>query len=250
MTMKQYPISEMFEEVQGEGFFTGVLMQFIRLAGCNVGKPFPKEEYKTIKDPIEGVHDIPGLPIYTEQCTLYDGRQFACDTDYRRKEMVDTWEIIKRVRKDVYHVCITGGEPLIHNIGELISEFNFSKKIHVETSGTRDHYLAPHVWVTVSPKKDCLLSMIKRANEIKILVDETFDPYIPILALEKDTVEKVNLLDLAKEKHVYLHPVNYETSVNPKNLQLCRMWQKRFPQFILGLQLHKAMTDILIELVR
>lgn len=33
----QYPINEMFQTLQGEGFFTGVPAIFIRLQGCPVG---------------------------------------------------------------------------------------------------------------------------------------------------------------------------------------------------------------------
>ena len=77
---QKYPISEIFTSPQGEGVYAGAMMTFIRLAGCTVGKPFPKEKYQSRKDPIEGAHNIPGLAVYTEKCTLYDGREFACDT--------------------------------------------------------------------------------------------------------------------------------------------------------------------------
>lgn len=33
----QYPINEMFQTLQGEGYFTGVPAIFIRLQGCPVG---------------------------------------------------------------------------------------------------------------------------------------------------------------------------------------------------------------------
>ncbi len=33
----QYPINEMFQTLQGEGYFTGVPAIFIRLQGCLVG---------------------------------------------------------------------------------------------------------------------------------------------------------------------------------------------------------------------
>ncbi len=35
----QYPINEMFQTLQGEGYFTGVPAIFIRLQGCPVGLP-------------------------------------------------------------------------------------------------------------------------------------------------------------------------------------------------------------------
>src|SRR4051812_2738266 len=94
-----YPISEIFTSPQGEGLYTGMMMTFIRLAGCSVGRPYPKEKYVVLPhcefkciggDPDMGhgpncayAKSTHVLPIYTEQCTLYDGRTFACDTDYR-----------------------------------------------------------------------------------------------------------------------------------------------------------------------
>jgi 7-carboxy-7-deazaguanine synthase len=226
-----YPISEVFTSVQGEGVYTGVMMTFVRLAGCTVGKP-----YKISKD----AKAAAGLSIYTEECTLYDGRKFPCDTDYRVKSRLTAAEISKQIPDNIDRICITGGEPCMHDLLTLIPKlssitYNGVRKIHLETSGTIDFNMEP-VWVTVSPKKGVLQSMLTRADELKLLVDENFNPeeVIPgTLALP---------FVIAEQKPTYLHPVNFEKTINPVNVKLCRKWQDKYPQFRVGLQLHKALS--------
>src|ERR1051326_6550654 len=112
------------------------MFAFIRLAGCSVGKRFPKEKYA----PQPNTHDFAGLPIYTEMCTIYDGRTFACDTDYRSHKKMTVEEIIKAIPSSIEHICITGGEPFIHNLEPLVDGLLGSQlidKVHIETSGTK-----------------------------------------------------------------------------------------------------------------
>ena len=51
----QYPINEMFQTLQGEGYFTGVPAIFIRLQGCPVGCAWcdTKHTYREPGDPPE-----------------------------------------------------------------------------------------------------------------------------------------------------------------------------------------------------
>lgn len=249
---KVFPIAEMFTSVQGEGVYTGVMMTFIRLAGCTVGKPFPKESYGLDQELRGCKYNPPVLPIYTEQCTLYDGRHFACDTDYRVKERLTVQEIIDRVPSNVERVCITGGEPLMHDLTTLFTYlWGEKKKIHLETSGTIDEpHISSDIWVTVSPKFNIYLDMITRADELKILVDDDFEPSKSILALTSSIPQAVFLPGIAVIKPVYLQPINKEFDVDEHNLKLCRMIQDTYPQFRISVQLHKVMSDITKELVR
>jgi 7-carboxy-7-deazaguanine synthase len=243
---KLYPISEIFTSCQGEGQWAGQLQTFVRLAGCTVGKPFPKERYQDYD--ING-HNV--LPIYTEQCTLYDGRKFPCDTDYRVKERMHSRQILEEIPNDVKHVCITGGEPMMHELDTLFSYLkDAGKKIHIETSGTINSYLPADVWVTCSPKFNVYLSMIQRANEIKILVDEHFSVKKPIEALHDGMIQIVNLQHLAEESIVYLQPVNEENTINANNMRRCMNLQQEYPNFRVCCQLHKAIGTTIGELVR
>lgn len=260
----QYPISEIFTSPQGEGQWAGTMMTFIRLAGCSVGRPFSKEAREEFENklnegkPQVGIDLDTGrhenlrqlLPIYTEQCTLYDGRKFACDTDYRVKERLTPEEIRQRCTyAGVGHVCITGGEPLIHDLTPLLSALQFGYMIHIETSGTIDirtrveRHLFQRlrsdgdIWITVSPKFGSLSEMVAAADEVKLLVDAEFDP--------KTQPEGVHC-----HNRVYLQPVNYEHEVNADNLRLCREWQDKYPHWRVCLQLHKVLEHYLKERVR
>lgn len=227
---KVYPISELFASPQGEGLYAGTAMLFVRLAGCSVGKRFPKERY-------EGPN---ALPIYTEMCTLWDGRTFECDTDYRVKHKLTAKEIYAQLPKGVMHVCITGGEPLIHELDALYTLApNDDIMFHIETSGTvsltkafksTPCYLNDRIWVTVAPKYPLIPDMIQRANEIKLLVDEDFDPgKLPLAVLQHPLV--------------FIMAVNYEHSVNRENIKRVMEWHKKFPAWRIGLQLHKVLQE-------
>jgi 7-carboxy-7-deazaguanine synthase len=231
-----YPIAEVFTSPQGEGCYAGQMQTFIRLAGCTVGKPYPKQ-----------VRDRKGLPIYTEKCTLYDGREFACDTDYRRHEKLTSSAILERIPSGVDHVCITGGEPLMHDLSLLITHLHgIGRTVHIETSGTIAIALDPDVWVTVSPKMGVLWNMIERANELKILVNKDFNLRVPL----SHDIGSFDLTTLALRKPVFLQPVNEEHTVNTDNLKRCMEWQKKYPQFRVCVQMHKVLSTILHEEVR
>jgi len=239
-----YPISEIFTSPQGEGRWAGHLMTFIRLAGCSVGKPYPKSRYT---DPVCSgkcdvdmghLRDCPmattvKLPIYTEMCTLYDGRTFECDTDYRVKERLTVSEIIARV--DAPRVCISGGEPLIHDLLALVEACDNIANVHIETSGTRSLRVANlehveaygHIWIAVSPKKGARPDMIDRADEIKLLVDADFDEtMLPVSMVMKD--------------NVYIQPVNFEHTINSANMKRCIELQKKHKNWIISSQSHKT----------
>lgn len=225
-----YPISEIFDSPQGEGLYAGTMMTFIRLAGCSVGRPYPKDK---------------ALPVYQEECTLYDGRKFPCDTDYRVRERLSVGQLTDRLTLGIDHICLTGGEPMIHNLEPLIVALHALKKeVHLETSGTiklckaiPNTFIQKIPWITVSPKAGVLDDMIERANEIKLLVDEDFNvDHIPAKVFEHQLV--------------FIHPVNYEHSVNPKNVRLIMELQKRRPNWRIGLQLHKVLESYIKERVR
>lgn len=242
---KKCPIAEIFTSPQGEGVYAGTMMTFVRLAGCTVGKPYPKEKYAerystdTMERPLH-------LPIYTEKCTLYDGREFPCDTDYRSKEKLTVEEIGERIPNEIGRVCLTGGEPVMHNLMPLIKYIaNKGKIIHLETSGTIDIDAGPYpVWITVSPKYGVLKDMILKADELKLLVDDHFNP--ETLIGESD----ISLATIARATPTFLHPVNHEHSVDEENLARCVSWQKKYPQFRIGIQLHKAISFYIKEVIR
>jgi len=215
-----YPISEIFNSLQGEGYWAGTRMTFVRLAGCSVGKPFTPAARATLD-----------LPIYREQCHDWAGNAFICDTDYRVKFRMNAEGILEHSEMvGARRVCITGGEPLIHDLAPLILACNAANiRVHVETSGTKP--LMPGVWNVVSPKHGYLRSSIEMADELKILVGHDFN----------ETKFQNNFLWLAgREKpRLYFQPIGDEHKTDDENLRVCIELTRKYPTIRLSAQLHK-----------
>jgi 7-carboxy-7-deazaguanine synthase len=225
---QKYPIAEVFTAPQGEGKHVGRLMCFIRLAGCTVGTRYPAQEYNN-----DGNHS--GLfPIYTNECHLFDGRTFACDTDYVKKKALSVWELVAEVKAGgALTVCISGGEPLIHDIFplvKLLAQCNY--QVHLETSGTI--LLTPNIvqafmkmtHIAISPKLGFRDEYAKFAHEVKLLVDENFNwEAVPAI--------------LKTNKNMYFQPINGEHTISEENLNLCLKLQQEHPHVSLSLQAHK-----------
>jgi 7-carboxy-7-deazaguanine synthase len=241
---KKYPIAEIFCSPQGEGLYTGTLMTFIRFAGCSVGKKIavPDRQEAALLDPDFG-KNVP-LPIYTEKCCTYDGREFLCDTDFSTKRVLTTEEILAEVPKGVHHLCLTGGEPLDQPLEEFLSvvEGDTGLMVHIETSGTVDihkrawpKYTSSEslardggwIWLTVSPKRNVLPDMVFLADEIKLLVDKDFD------------LDKVPP-DVLDHELVFIQPINHEFSLDRTNLDRCLELLKVRPAWRLSTQMHKV----------
>src|SRR5580765_3107504 len=180
---KGLPIAETFHSIQGEGTWVGTPMHFIRLAGCPVGKKASAElrssgDFNVLAPEWQRFgYDNPNVSA----CKTWDGRAFVCDTDFSCHTYKTVDELIGETWEK--HICLTGGEPLIHQKSLIEQGFfqqAFAKRIqvHIETSGTveLDHRLIHdnRLWIAVAPKWNFLSSMIRLASEIKFLVDENF----------------------------------------------------------------------------
>lgn len=231
-----FPIAECFVAPQGEGTHTGRLMIFLRLAGCTVGTRYKKEEYAEHM-----------FPIYTNECHLYDGRTFPCDTDYRMKDNMDEELLIALLNlthPSCKTVCLTGGEPMMHGqkFIDLVDFLVFSGyKVHLETSGTikitelllNALRLCQHV--SLSPKLgfrgDYL--MCESVGDVKLLIDEHFDPVKLPATLNAAFIRGFHGVN------TFLQPVNGEHTVNIDNVKRCLMYQLQHPHLKLSMQAHK-----------
>lgn len=159
-------ITEIFSSIQGEGLRQGEPTLFIRFAGCNL------------------------------KCSF-------CDTKYAWKQghpysVSQVLDEIKK-KKQTYPaqwICITGGEPLVQNIADLVRKLKQEGfKIQVETNGTLYRTL-PVDWYSVSPKPneyDCRPEYRKKTMEVKIVVTQNLD-LESIRRLRKTFPEKTPLL--------------------------------------------------------
>ena len=194
-----YPIVEIFDSIQGEGSWLGKPVSFIRFAGCNLTCPW-------------------------------------CDTNFTPKEELTIHEILLRINPK-YDVVLTGGEPMLQDLGPLLYELkrhNPETLVAVETNGTcPTQYLVESKlldWVVCSPKP--LNYYVHRRcgyDELKFVVDD----FIPVEKLIDEYQLEYRLIP------VWLQPEG-------SNMQ--KMWKKaydiamKYPFFRVGIQLHKLMN--------
>jgi organic radical activating enzyme len=183
-------LAEIFYSIQGEGAFTGTPAVFIRLAGCNLSCDF-------------------------------------CDTDYSLKFFARVEDAVARVRElggDCPMVILTGGEPLAQREAlDLIDALRRDgRRVHIESNGTMYTELPQDVWLCVSPKERVDPRMIRRANELKLIVDER----VPEEWLAQANDDQVLLLQPEGNKR--------------KNVDLALEYIKAHPRRLrLSLQTHK-----------
>lgn len=137
-------VNEIFYSIQGEGYNTGKPAIFVRLSGCNLKCPF-------------------------------------CDTDHQPSKGMTYDEIIREILdypSDL--VVLTGGEPTLQGIEELIQKIHqIGKSVAIETNGTQPIPRGVD-WITVSPKAafvgDKGKPVIDFAMEVKVIFDGVHEP--------------------------------------------------------------------------
>ena len=195
------PIHETFQStVQGEGFWTGCLVDFIRLSGCPVGCPWCDTGYA------DGGTNLPRV-------------------NHSIGELLA--EIISP------RVVITGGEPFIHkHLPELVQALlAANKQVSIETSGSFWQEVSPAAWITLSPKEHInpkypvQNQFWSRANEVKIIIQtgKEIDFYQEHLSTHPHLL-------------VYLQP---EWNSSSKSIPLILQILQEKPDYRLSLQTHK-----------
>ncbi|TKI08830.1 7-carboxy-7-deazaguanine synthase QueE [Martelella alba] len=220
----QYPLNELFQTLQGEGYFTGVPAIFIRLQGCPVGCSWCDTKHTWRVDPRREIP--PGeIPLKTG-----DSDSWAAIS---AEAMLD---LIARQGYTARHVVITGGEPCIHDLlplTQILERRGFHCQI--ETSGTHPIRCSPRTWVTVSPKVGMrgaltvLPEALRRADEIK-------HPVARLRDIERlDALLAV--LDDEKPRVIALQPVSRKDDATRLCIDTCiaRNWR-------LSLQTHKYLN--------
>lgn len=237
--MKTYPIAELFHSIQGEGVWTGTPMFFVRLAGCNVGKyeETPKEYYHNT--PTTPETQLAGLRILHPRhsiCTTAFGDRFLCDTDYHKWKDLTTQEILEKCYED--HVCITGGEPFLHDLVNLIDECRLRRKsVHIETSGTLPIAPTDAGWITCAPKEGFDVANSSYIDEWKFLADPKVDPKCTVERIERFLAGSTSSLHIP----IYIQPINDVETINSVAVKVCLEILILRPQWRLSAQLHKLL---------
>lgn len=208
MTQIKYPIAEVFTSIQGEGVFTGAQMTFVRLAGCNVGVYQGSSPFAT--------------------CTTVDGREFVCDTDYHRTGWMTVQEILGAIGP-VGRMCLTGGEPFLHNLESLFDAcLESGIAVHIETSGTKPMLRPPYVHISCCPKKGFLEENYLKPDEWKFLLSDL------------EQLGKIKeFLKSGDTRPVSIQPINGVWQVNEQSLRKVQAALELNPTWRLSIQLHK-----------
>lgn len=159
-------ITEIFSSLQGEGRRQGEPTLFVRFSGCNL------------------------------QCSF-------CDTKYawNKGQEYSTPQVLEKIKKlrksyPAQWVCLTGGEPLLQDIKELVTALKREKfKVQVETNATFFRPL-PVDWYSISPKPEKYYFRTEykdKAKEIKVIITKDLD-IKSIQRLRKQFSEKTPLL--------------------------------------------------------
>lgn len=135
-----FPIVEIFESLQGEGFNTGMPSIFIRFGKCNLTCPW-------------------------------------CDTNYNQFEQWTLNEILAKVRSyTAKNIIITGGEPTIQpNLSLLLNQLKIEGYfLAIETNGLKE--IPPQIdYIATSPKRMYKEKYQRRciefANEVRVVVN-------------------------------------------------------------------------------
>ena len=139
------PVMEAFHTIQGEGSFSGQAAYFIRLGGCDVGCSWcdVKDSWDATLHPMRSVEDI----------------------------------VAQALKGQARIAVITGGEPLMHDLGPLTAELQKAGfRTHLETSGAHPLSGQWH-WICLSPKKfkAPLPGIHEQAHELKVIVVNRHD---------------------------------------------------------------------------
>jgi Organic radical activating enzymes len=136
----EYPVVEHFYSPQGEGLFAGAPAFFVRLFGC---------------------------PVKCKWCDTQESWRATPSAKMSAEEIAKL-----AAQTKCGFAVITGGEPTIHPLQELVDAFHARNiRVHLETSGVMEK-TADFDWITLSPKlfANTHSSYLESADEFKFIV--------------------------------------------------------------------------------
>ena len=192
------PLMEEFYTIQGGGFHTGTAAYFIRIGGCDVG------------------------------CHWCDVKE-SWNAELHPPTKIN--QIVDNAAKYADTIVITGGEPLMWDMGLLTSSLKEKNlKVHIETSGAYP-LSGTWDWICLSPKKNKLPTetVYANADELKVIIYNKHD-----FIFAEEQAEKVN-----KNAKLFLQP---EWSKKEEMTPLIVDYVMNNPKWRVSLQTHKYLN--------
>lgn len=199
--MITFPVVEIFESLQGEGYNTGMPAVFLRFGGCNLACKW-------------------------------------CDTDFQTYRRLPLESIMQKL--DAYstkNIIITGGEPTLQTkLPILLAQLKIKGYfIMIETNGLKD--IDPQInYVAISPKfvyrhKYHTLPP-RKSDEVRIVVEDHADFHHFCLFIQKKITAKYYFLSPCEQNDKF----NILTTLNTLG-KLNKT--RRYNKWLLSLQTHK-----------
>jgi organic radical activating enzyme len=168
-TKTTYRVKNVFETVQGEGFWAGRPAVFVRLVGCNMWSGYEEDRERDAERT-------------GADCPLW------CDTDFTKEgsEEYTASALTDRMREvggDIDFCVLTGGEPFLQADANLIQSLHRAGyRVSIETNGTvsmeeafwsdDEEEAIPPDWITCSPKLPEDRLQLERFDELKLVVPD------------------------------------------------------------------------------
>ena len=208
----RYGVNSIFgPTIQGEGALAGVVCLFLRFSGCNMWDGRPQ--------------------------TKADSRCPYCDTEFFSHTMETSDSILARLSTlrtpGAEWVWVSGGEPALQIDAPLLDALHSEHyRVAIETNGTkafRDGVLERLDHLTLSPKLPPAMTVIERADTLKLLWPH---PNPEIRPEGYDAIE-------AQVR--YLQPIVWDADLDQTatNLRSAIELLNYLPGWRLGVQLHK-----------
>jgi 7-carboxy-7-deazaguanine synthase len=213
-----YPVNEIFQTIQGEGWHTGVPAIFIRLQGCDVGCAWCDTRHTWDVNPDQRIE-------------ITDLLQSAPATAWASMSPTQIVAVVSQPKWTAKWIVITGGEPAMHDLRPLCEALEQAGyQIQLETSGTYPVQVSASTWVTVSPKigmrggHTIQNSALARADEIKH----------PVAREEHIAALEVLLKQVSSKPRICLQPISQKPAATALAMQVCIEKNWRF-----SAQMHK-----------
>lgn len=202
---------DMFVSVQGEGSFSGTPCLFLRLHGCNLKCSFCDESLHKQKKTLKQDNAIDLINLIKEKLRSY---------------------------KHIRHIVISGGEPSLQYLNNLISMLHVEKYfVQVESNGYNIENIRLADFITISPKN--LPSVWDQDAKLLSLIGELKLPY----PCDNDELEMIEarVKSIESWKPIkWVTPINDFLTINKENNKKAFEFVLSNPSWRLNIQAHKV----------